>query len=61
MWSAIYDGFVAGDEVVLGEDCCRQPDWLKESAPCLQPLISLLNSQGGCILSAIRIGSTTFL
>ena len=26
MWSAIRDGFVAGAEVVLGEDCHQQPD-----------------------------------
>jgi len=41
MRSTIHNGFVAGAEVVLGEDCCQQPDWFKESAPSLQPLISL--------------------
>ena len=44
IWGAIRDGFVAGAEVVLGEDCHQQPDWFKESAPSLQPLISLRNS-----------------
>ena len=33
MWSAIHDGFVAGAEVVLGEDCRQQPDWLRKVFP----------------------------
>ena len=38
------EGFVAGAEVVLGEDCHPQPDWFKKSALSFQPLISLQNS-----------------
>jgi len=34
-WSTIRDGFVAGAEAVLGEDCRRQPYWFKESAATL--------------------------
>ena len=39
-WKVLHDGFVAGTEVVLGEDCRRQPDWFKDSAAILQPLIT---------------------
>ena len=39
-WKVLNDGFVAGTEVVLGEDCRRQPDWFKDSAAILQPLIT---------------------
>ena len=28
MWSVIRDGFVADPEVVLGNDCCQQPNCL---------------------------------
>jgi len=30
MWSAIYDGFVAGIDLVFGEDCHRQPIGLRK-------------------------------
>ena len=43
-WKVFRDGFVSDTEVVLGEDCCRQPDWFKDSAAILQPLITLRNA-----------------
>jgi len=43
-WSTIRDGFVAGAEVVLGEDCRQQLDWFKKSAATLQPLITARNN-----------------
>ena len=39
-WKVLHDGFVAGTEVVLGKDCRQQPDWFKDSAAILQPLIT---------------------
>ena len=61
-WKVLHDGFVAGAEVVLGEDCRRQPDWFKDSAAILQPLIALRNAllSNGCILNVIEIGNATF-
>ena len=43
-WKVLCDGFVAGAEVVLSEDCRQQPDWFKDSAAILQPLIALQNA-----------------
>jgi len=43
-WSTVRDGFVAGAEAVLGEDCRRQPDRFKQSAATLQPLIVARNN-----------------
>ena len=39
-WKVLRDGA----EVVLGEDCRRQPDWFKDSAAILQPLITSRNA-----------------
>jgi len=39
----ICDGFIAGAEVVLGNVYRRQPDWFKDSAATLQPLICSRN------------------
>ena len=38
------NGFVAGAEVIVSEDCRRQPDRFKDSAAILQPLIALQNA-----------------
>ena len=39
-WKVLRDGFLSGAEVVLSEDCRRQPDWFKDIATILQPLIT---------------------
>ena len=43
-WDVLHDGFVAGAEVLLGDNCHQQPDWFKDNAAILQPLIASQNA-----------------
>jgi len=43
-WNILRDGFVNAGKELLGRDCRRQPDWYKDSAYTLQPLITTRNA-----------------
>ena len=43
-WNVLSDGFVDAGNELLGRDCRRQPDWYKDSACTLQPLITSQNA-----------------